>query len=159
MSDPICVQHSSAAIPVFDCEPVVIDSAEDPAEPMGPPPPPAAPPPPPPAVRLLMDAVMERVEIPPVQAPIVNNPEKCLGEFDALTIGLLAGARTVALGVLGLFKASYDIGRCEGKERVAVSNELSEAKAEQYCVEDGGTPREWRGRTLECVYPRERLDQ
>jgi hypothetical protein len=148
MPGPVCVRDSSSSNPVFDCEPVEITGE---AHPIGPPPAPAGAPPP--AVKLLVDAVAGRVEIPGTQAPIVNNLEKCLGEFDALTVGLLAGAKTATLGVLGFFKLGYDIGKCEGKERVAVSNELTEAKAEKYCVEDGGTPRRWVGDTLQCVYP------
>jgi hypothetical protein len=150
-------------VPTFDCEAFEITGDANPmgpgdANPMGPPPPPPAPSPPaapPPAVKLLVDAVKGRVEVPGVEAPLVNDPIKCLGEFDALTIGLLAGAKTAALGILGFFKLGYDIGKCEGKERAAVSEALTEAKAEQYCVADGGTPRRWVGDTLQCVYPEE----
>jgi hypothetical protein len=156
MPDPACVQNSSSAIPVFDCEPVEIDSADDPIEPMGPPPPPEAPPPP--AVQMLVERHAVRsvkvLAAEPDLLPVLEaSIPVCKSELLSLTAVAYATAKLDYVATfLAALKVGHDLAECSDPAYNAAQQAATERRAEQICSDEGGEPREWIGNALQCIH-------
>jgi len=167
MPDPIqCTLDRSQAIPTYDCEPVEISStptnqtsaeahqclADDAGQA-------AADPAPRQAVQSLVKAVTPApVAMPPVSVP----PQFALDALGlcpspVLDVGLVIAAAASGIGagvaLLAGAKVGTDLGQCLAPQYARKSEELNVQAAEDYCRSDGGTPQQWLGNRLQCVYP------
>lgn len=165
MPDPFqCTLDRSQAIPTFDCEPVEVkatptnqssveanqslpDSEEALAQPA------------PRAVSSLVKAATPGpVAMPPVSVPAtfaLDALAQC--PSPVLDLGLVIAGAASGLGagvaILAGAKVGNDLGQCLAPQYARKSEELSVQAAEDYCRSDGGTPKQWLGNRLQCVYP------
>jgi hypothetical protein len=151
MSEPIsCELDRSQAIPTFDCEPVEITGEAEQCV--------AAPETdvdPPASVKALVDTLRQPVVIPPADVPLINHPQRCLGELGSFAILAAEGAKSPLLAGLAGFKVGWDLAKCVARERGAAQEAQTKLNAERHCLENGGEALGWNGNELQCAYPSE----
>ncbi|HEY6559816.1 MAG TPA: hypothetical protein VI072_21180 [Polyangiaceae bacterium] len=77
---------------------------------------------------------------------------RCLGEVSGVALGMV-GATAVGpmIGVLGAFKAGYDVGKCVALERNEAHRIEGEARAFGQCETRGGVPVGAAGGVVTCL--------
>jgi hypothetical protein len=148
LSEPIsCELDRSQAIPTFDCEPV--ETTGEANQCVAAPETDGAPA----SVKALVDTVRQPVVIPPADVPLVNHPERCLGEVGSLAVLAADGAKSPLLAALVGFKVGWDLAKCVAREHSAAQEAQTKLNAERHCLEHGGEPLGWNGNELQCAYP------
>lgn len=166
MPDPFqCTLDRSQPIPTFDCEPVEINatptnqsaaganqSLSDGADASAVPAPPAA------VKALVKAATPGQIAMPPTSVPpqfALQALTQCPSQV--LDVGLVMAAAASGVGgyvaVMAGAKIGVDLGQCLAPQYARKSEELNVKAAEDYCRSDGGTPQQWVGNRLQCVYP------
>jgi len=110
------------------------------------------------AVRALVkNASPKLVSIPPVHVPIAPFLAEGLAHCPSQTLdlGLAVGAAAsggLPIAILAGVKVGVDLGLCLAPQYHQTQDNLTSHAAEEFCVTDGGVPRDWVGNRLECVY-------